>query len=67
MIVVPPLPVVPADFADRLAASGAQVVLGPRTGSKTANLTIPAALPPGEGIAKLIPFACGALNRCGRT
>ena len=56
MIVVPPLPVVPADFADRLAASGAQVVLGPRTGSKTANLTIPAALPPGEGIAKLIPM-----------
>jgi len=56
MIVVPPLPVVPADFAYRLATSGAQVVLGPRTGSKTANLTIPAALPPGEGIAKLIPM-----------
>ena len=56
MIVVPPLPVVPADFAARLAASGAQVVLGPRTGSKTVNLTIPAALPPGEGIAKLIPI-----------
>jgi beta-galactosidase len=56
MIVVPPLPVVPAGFADRLAASGAQVVLGPRTGSKTVSLTIPAALPPGEGIAKLIPI-----------
>jgi len=56
MIVVPPLPVVPAKFAARLAASGAQVVLGPRTGSKTVNLTIPAALPPGEGIAKLIPI-----------
>ena len=56
MIVVPPLPVVPADFADRLAASGAQAVLGPRTGSKTVNLTIPAALPPGEGIATLIPI-----------
>jgi len=56
MIVVPPLPVVPADFADRLAASGAQVVLGPRTGSKTVNLTIPATLPPGEGIQKLIPI-----------
>jgi len=56
MIVVPPLPVVPAKFAARLAASGAQVVLGPCTGSKTVNLTIPAALPPGEGIAKLIPI-----------
>ncbi|WP_158937928.1 beta-galactosidase [Burkholderia sp. S171] len=56
MIVVPPLPVVPADFSDRLAASGAQVVLGPRTGSKTVNLTIPSALPPGEGLSKLMPI-----------
>jgi beta-galactosidase len=56
MIVVPPLPVVPAAFAERLAASGAQVVLGPRTGSKTADLTIPAGLPPGENIARLIPM-----------
>ncbi|WP_213765261.1 beta-galactosidase [Caballeronia sp. dw_19] len=56
MIVAPPLPVVSEEFADRLAASGAQVVLGPRTGSKTVNLTIPAALPPGEGVAKLIPI-----------
>ena len=37
LIVVPPLPVVPADFAARLASSGAQVVFGPRTGSKTAG------------------------------
>jgi len=56
MIVVPPLPVVPADLAGRLAASGAQVVLGPRTGSKTVNLTIPATLPPGDGIQKLMPI-----------
>jgi beta-galactosidase len=56
MIVVPPLPVVTAGFAGRLAASGAQVVLGPRTGSKTVNLTIPATLPPGEGIQKIMPI-----------
>jgi beta-galactosidase len=56
MIVVPPLPVVPADFADRLEASGAHVVLGPRTGSKTENLTIPASLPPGDVIGKLMPI-----------
>jgi beta-galactosidase len=56
MIVVPPLPVVTAGFAGRLAASGAQVVLGPRTGSKTVNLTIPATLPPGEGIRKIMPI-----------
>jgi beta-galactosidase len=54
MIVVPPLPVVPADFAERLASSGAQVVLGPRTGSKTADLQIPAGLPPGP-LAAVLP------------
>jgi len=67
MIVVPPLPVVSAEFADRLAASGAQVVLGPRTGSKTINLTIPAALPPGEGIAKLIPIRVWRVESMRRT
>jgi beta-galactosidase len=55
MIVVPPLPVVPADFAARLAKSGAQVVLGPRTGSKTADLQIPSNLPPGT-LSSLIPI-----------
>jgi beta-galactosidase len=55
MIVVPPLPVVPADFAQRLASSGAQVVLGPRTGSKTEDLQIPAALPPGL-LASVLPM-----------
>ncbi|AUT70307.1 MULTISPECIES: beta-galactosidase [Paraburkholderia] len=55
MIVVPPLPVVPGDFAVRLAASGAQIVLGPRTGSKTPDLQIPANLPPGA-LASLLPI-----------
>jgi beta-galactosidase len=55
MIVVPPLPIVPGDFAVRLAASGAQVVLGPRTGSKTPDLQIPANLPPGA-LASLLPI-----------
>lgn len=48
MIVVPPLPVLANGLAARLASSDAQVVLGPRTGSKTASLTIPATLPPGD-------------------
>jgi beta-galactosidase len=48
MIVVPPLPVMPATLAARLASSNAQVVLGPRTGSKTSSLTIPETLPPGD-------------------
>jgi beta-galactosidase len=55
MIVVPPLPVVPDDFGARLAASGAQVVLGPRTGSKTRDLRIPANLPPGA-LADVLPL-----------
>ncbi|HEY4806042.1 MAG TPA: beta-galactosidase [Paraburkholderia sp.] len=55
LIVVPPLPIVPDDFAQRLAASGAQVVIGPRTGSKTVDLQIPANLPPGP-LAALLPL-----------
>ncbi len=34
-------------LAYRLASSGAQVVLGPRSGAKTQDLSIPAQLPPG--------------------
>ncbi|TDG11098.1 beta-galactosidase [Paraburkholderia guartelaensis] len=55
LVVVPPLPIVPDDFAQRLANSGAQVVIGPRTGSKTADLQIPANLPPGP-LAALLPL-----------
>src|SRR5450830_26068 len=47
MIVVPPLPVVPENLPTRLQASGAQVVIGPRSGSKTVSLQIPENLPPG--------------------
>ncbi|PCE22977.1 beta-galactosidase [Paraburkholderia acidicola] len=56
MIVVPPLPVVPTGFAAKLAASGAQVVLGPRSGSKTESLTIPGTLPPGADLASIMPI-----------
>ncbi|WP_395063640.1 beta-galactosidase [Paraburkholderia silvatlantica] len=55
LVVVPPLPVVPDDFAQRLASSGAHAVIGPRTGSKTADLQIPANLPPGP-LAALLPL-----------
>jgi beta-galactosidase len=55
MIVVPPLPVMPGDLPARLAASGAHVVLGPRSGSKTADLRIPANLPPGP-LAAVLPM-----------
>lgn len=55
LIVVPPLPVVPTDLAARLARSGAQVVVGPRSGSKTPDLQIPANLPPGA-LADVLPL-----------
>ncbi|WP_321936690.1 beta-galactosidase [Paraburkholderia sp. J8-2] len=55
LVVVPPLPIVPDDFAQRLVSSGAQVVIGPRTGSKTVDLQIPANLPPGP-LAALLPL-----------
>jgi len=55
LVVVPPLPIVPDDFAARLAASGAHAVFGPRTGSKTADLQIPPTLPPGP-LASILPL-----------
>jgi beta-galactosidase len=45
---------VPDDFASRLAASGAHAVFGPRTGSKTIDLQIPPALPPGP-LTSILP------------
>lgn len=53
MIVVPPLPVLPDDLPARLQASGAHVVFGPRSGSKTADVRIPDKLPPGPLAAQL--------------
>ena len=55
LIVVPPLPVLSEDLVRRLESSLAHVVVGPRTGSKTADLQIPSNLPPGP-LASLIPL-----------
>ena len=48
LVVVPCLPILPTGFVDRLAGCGGQVLIGPRTGSKTAEFSIPAQLPPGD-------------------
>ncbi|MFM7443735.1 MAG: beta-galactosidase, partial [Tabrizicola sp.] len=48
LIGVPCLPILPEGFVDRVATCGGQVLIGPRSGSKTAQFTIPAELPPGE-------------------
>ncbi|CAM2147410.1 Beta-galactosidase [Pararobbsia alpina] len=55
LIVVPSLAVVDDAFVSRIAKSGAQVVFGPRTGSKTDSLAIPANLPVGP-LASLLPL-----------
>ncbi len=47
LVVVPSLPMIDAATVDRLAALACPVLLGPRTGSKTADFAIPAILPPG--------------------
>jgi beta-galactosidase len=54
-VFVPSLPVVDAAFVDRIAASGALILFGPRSGSKTRALTIPAELAPGP-LQKLVPI-----------
>ncbi|MCX7899396.1 MAG: beta-galactosidase trimerization domain-containing protein, partial [Methylocystis sp.] len=48
MIVAPALFASSEALAEALAASGAVILLGPRTGSKTADFQIPANLPPGD-------------------
>lgn len=54
LIVVPPLPIVSDDLVQRLANTHAHIIVGPRTGSKTADLQIPSNLPPGP-LASLMP------------
>ena len=47
MVLVPTLPIVPEGFAERLAALECPLLLGPRSGSKTASFAIPDCLAPG--------------------
>lgn len=53
VVLLPVQLVVDAALAGRLAASGAMVLAGPRTGSKTRDFAIPAGLPP-DGLKALI-------------
>lgn len=47
MVLVPTLPIIPDGFAEKLAALGCPVLLGPRSGSKSASFCIPEGLAPG--------------------
>jgi beta-galactosidase len=47
MVLVPTLPIMPEGFAEKLAALDCPVLIGPRSGSKTASFCIPEGLAPG--------------------
>ena len=55
LVVIPTLAVVDDGLVERLRTSGAQIVIGPRTGAKTPDFAIPATLPPGP-LAALLPM-----------
>lgn len=56
LVLVPDLMIADKDLVARLAASPAKLLIGPRAGSKTADMHIPANLPPGP-LAELIDVA----------
>ena len=47
MVVLPCLPIVPDDLAQQLSEFAGQIIIGPRSGSKTAEFSIPDTLAPG--------------------
>ena len=55
MVVIPCLPILPDGLVDRLQGFAGPVLIGPRSGSKTADFAIPANLPPG-GLQALLPI-----------
>jgi beta-galactosidase len=61
MVVLPALLSPPQALVERLAALDAVVVIGPRSGSKTPHLGIPANLPPGP-LAAGMPVRVGAVE-----
>ena len=55
MVFAPTLPILPKGFVERLEALQAPVLLGPRTGSKTEDFSIPEGLAPGA-LRKVLPL-----------
>jgi beta-galactosidase len=56
IVVIPSLPIVRPEFLASLKKFDGQLLIAPRTGSKTADFHIPPELPPG-GLQELIPLA----------
>jgi beta-galactosidase len=55
LVAIPPLPIVKPELVESLKSFRGQVLIAPRTGSKTADFQIPQELPPGP-LKKLIPM-----------
>ena len=55
VVAVPCLPIVAESFVEQLQRSTAQVLIGPRSGSKTSHFSIPVDLPPGS-LQRLLPL-----------
>jgi beta-galactosidase len=58
LVLAPSLPIISPEFVARVEASTALFLFGPRTGAKSASLTIPAELPPGP-LQALLPLKVG--------
>jgi beta-galactosidase len=61
LIIVPALPSIHFDFVEQLAATGARVLIGCRSGSKTADMQISPDLPPGP-LQKVLPLKVTAVE-----
>lgn len=61
VVLAPALFTIDAAMADRLQASGAEVLIGPRSGSRTEECAIPVNLPPGH-LQRLIPIRVLAVD-----
>jgi beta-galactosidase len=55
LVVIPPLPIVSSSLVESLTRCNGQVLIGPRSGSKTPDFQIPTELPPGP-LQPLLPI-----------
>jgi beta-galactosidase len=55
LVVVPSMPIIPDGLVEKLKAFTGQIIIGPRSGSKTADFAIPERLAPGP-LQQLIPL-----------
>ncbi len=55
LVIIPCLPMVPPALLDQLKSINCPILIGPRTGSKTADFKIPPQLPPGD-LQELLPM-----------